>query len=85
MVINNNVLVDVQDEVQELSNGINVESKSASRRKIVHGSVIESSMEQISKGDVVYFPLYSSDEISVDGISYYIVNGLDIKFIKRGD
>lgn len=81
--INNSLLIDVVAETEELGNGLNVEARNSSRRKIIKGTVIKTCSDTIVEGDVVYFPLYSGDEISLLGKTYYLINLDDVKIIER--
>lgn len=81
-VCNNNLLVKVSAEIEKLRNGLNVDARNSSRRKIVSGEVVLTSSKTINEGDIVYFPLYAGDDISIDGIDYYIIHSDDVKIIK---
>ena len=80
--INNNLLVKVDSNTEELMNGLKVESSVASRRKIVKG-IVESKGE--NEGDLVYFPLYAADEISLEGENYFVVSKEDVKVLIKKD
>ena len=84
-VCNNNLLVKVSAEIEKLRNGLNVDARNSSRRKIVSGEVVLTSSKTINEGDIVYFPLYAGDDISIDGIDYYIIHSDDVKIIKMGE
>lgn len=82
-VINKSLLVKATAETEKLRNGLNVDARNSSRRKIVKGKVILSSSKDVQEGDVVYFPLYSGDDISIKGEDYYIIHTDDVKLIER--
>ena len=83
IVTNNMLLVEPLGETEELSNGLSVESRNTSRRKIVRGEVANTSNEDIRVGDIVWFPLYAGDEVSIKGKDYYLINAADVKIIER--
>lgn len=82
-VINNSILVDSSSDTEELGNGLSIDAKGNSRRKIIKGIVVKTCSPDVNEGDVVYFPIYSGDEISILGKDYYLINKDDIKLIHR--
>lgn len=81
-VLHDNALVHVKDETEDLGNGLNIDAKNSSRRKIVKGKVILAN-HTLKVGDTVYFPLYAGDEISYKGSNYLVINIADVKLVEE--
>ena len=80
--INNSILIEPSSKTEKLGNGLNIDARDNSRRKIINGKVAISCSELLKEGDIVYFPFYAADEISIQGKDYYLLNVEDIKLIE---
>ena len=80
-----NLLVKLGENVEELDNGLSIDSRVSNRRKIVSG-VIELAGKDVvdmEVGNIVYFPLYAADEISIAGETKYILTSEDVKIVEK--
>jgi hypothetical protein len=80
-VINQNIIIDLKQSV-ELKNGINLK-ETRGKRDIVNGVVFLSSVEEIKVNAKVWFPLYASNEINVQGKLFAVVHKDDIIMVQE--
>ena len=76
-VLNQNVIVQLRNSV-ELKNGINLKETRGKRDVVTAVVYLADDKTGLSKGDIVWFPLYASNEITIDGITLAVLNVADI-------
>jgi co-chaperonin GroES (HSP10) len=80
-VLNNNVIVQLKNSV-ELKNGINLK-ETRGKRDVVTAIVMHADEALgIKKGSIIWFPLYASNEITVDGTPLAVLNSADIIMVE---
>ena len=80
---NGSMVVRIVDNTAENANGTFVKgSETRGKRDIVAGEVVIPS-EGYPIGCVVYFPYYASQPLTLDGEQLSIVDGRDVKFVKK--
>jgi co-chaperonin GroES (HSP10) len=80
-ILNNNVIVQLKNSV-ELKNGINLK-ETRGKRDVVTATVMYADESlKIKKGNVIWFPLYASNEIVVDGLPLAVLNVTDIIMVE---
>jgi co-chaperonin GroES (HSP10) len=81
-VLNNNVIVQIKNTVA-LNNGINLK-ETRGKRDIITGVIyLVDETTGLVVGDIVWFPLYASNEIVVDGIQLAVLNIEDIVMVDK--
>jgi co-chaperonin GroES (HSP10) len=80
-VLNNNVIVQLKNSV-ELKNGINLKETRGKRDVVTASVYLADPKLEIKKGAIVWFPLYASNEITVDGIQLAVLNASDIIMVE---
>ena len=78
-------LVELEEELKQLSNGLTVK-ETRGKRDIVTGRVIRgdySSEFPCADGYLIWFPLYASNPITVEGKTLLIVHQDDIIMVEK--
>lgn len=78
-------LVELEDELKQLSNGLTVK-ETRGKRDIVTGRVIHGDYSPefpAADGYLVWFPLYAANPITVDGKSLLVVHQDDIIMVEE--
>jgi co-chaperonin GroES (HSP10) len=81
-VLNNNVIVQIKSTV-ELKNGINLKETRGKRDVVTATIYLASESTGLKKGDLVWFPLYASNEITVEGLPLAVINLSDIIMVEE--
>lgn len=83
-LLNKNVIVQLKNTV-ELKNGINLK-ETRGKRDVVTGVIyLADESTGLKPGEVIWFPLYASNEITIDGLPLAVLNVNDIIMVeKRG-
>jgi co-chaperonin GroES (HSP10) len=80
-VLNNNIIVQLKNSV-ELKNGINLKETRGKRDVVTAIVYLADPKLNIKKGDTVWFPLYASNEITIDGLPLAVLNSADIIMVE---
>lgn len=81
-ILNQNVIVQLRQSV-ELKNGINLK-ETRGKRDIVSGAVyLADEVLKLKPGSIVWFPLYASNEITIDGNVFAVLNISDIIMVQE--
>ncbi len=81
-ILNQNVIVQLKQSV-ELKNGINLK-ETRGKRDIVTGVVyLADESLNLKQGMLVWFPLYASNEITLEGSVYAVLNISDIIMVQE--
>lgn len=80
-VLNNNVIVQLKNSV-ELKNGINLKETRGKRDVVTAIVYMADPQLKINKGTTVWFPLYASNEITVDGQPLAVLSSSDIIMVE---
>jgi co-chaperonin GroES (HSP10) len=81
-VLNNNVIVQLKNSV-ELKNGINLKETRGKRDVVIGVIYLASDTTGLNQGDLVWFPLYASNEITIDGLPLAVLNVSDIIMVEK--
>ncbi len=81
-MFNRFVLIEIEEEKTQLSNGLAVK-ETRGKRDIITGSVVTASDEaceflRLKNGDRVLFPLYASNPVTISDKDYLVVDYKDI-------
>jgi len=80
-VLNGNVIVQLKNSV-ELKNGINLKETRGKRDVVTATVYLADPKLELKKGTIVWFPLYASNEITVEGIQLAVLNANDIIMVE---
>lgn len=81
-VLNKNVIVQLKNTV-ELKNGINLK-ETRGKRDVVTGVVyLAGESSGLEPKDIVWFPLYASNEITIDGLPLAVLSMDDIIMVEK--
>jgi len=81
VVLNNNIVVQLKNSV-ELKNGINLKETRGKRDVVTATVYLADPNLAIKKGAIVWFPLYASNEITIEGIQLAVLNANDIIMVE---
>jgi len=81
-VLNNNVIIKINDTVT-LRNGINLKETRGKRDIVTATVILSDAATGLTAGSTVWFPLYASNEIIIDGQVHAVVSFDDIIMIKE--
>jgi len=81
-VLNNNVIVQIKSTV-ELKNGINLKETRGKRDVVIGVIYLADEFTGLNQGDLVWFPLYASNEITIDGLPLAVINLSDIIMVEE--
>lgn len=82
---NGNLIVGILENTAVNANGTVIKgSETRGKRDIVMAEVIVGDCN-VPKGTIIYFSFYAAQPFTLEGEDVYVVNKLDIKFIKKGD
>lgn len=80
-VLNKNIIVQLKSTT-ELKNGINLK-ETRGKRDVVSAIVYLANEDtKIKKGDTIWFPLYASNEISLDGLLLAVLSYEDVIMVE---
>lgn len=80
-VLNGNVIVQLKNSV-ELKNGINLKETRGKRDVVTATVYLADPKLELKKGTIVWFPLYASNEITVEGVQLAVLNANDIIMVE---
>jgi co-chaperonin GroES (HSP10) len=81
-VLNNNIIVQLKNSV-ELKNGINLKETRGKRDVVIGVIYLADKSTGLNQGDLVWFPLYASNEITIDGLPLAVLNINDIIMVEN--
>jgi co-chaperonin GroES (HSP10) len=76
-VLNKNVIVQLKNTT-ELKNGINLKETRGKRDVVTATIYLADESTGLKIGDVIWFPLYASNELIVDGLPLAVISADDI-------
>lgn len=82
---NGNLVVKILDNTAENANGTFIKgSETRGKRDIVMAQVLVGD-SNVPENTIIYFSYYAGQPFTLEGEEVFIVNKLDIKFIKKGE
>lgn len=82
---NGNLVVKILDNTAENANGTFIKgSETRGKRDIVMAQVLVGDCN-VPENTIIYFSYYAGQPFTLEGEEVFIVNKLDIKFIKKGE
>lgn len=73
-VVQGKLLVKPVTQATNLSNGLQINNETQSRKDVTTGLVVDGKY----KDSMVYFPLYAASPLTYEGVSYFILDEQDI-------